>query len=145
MQPSYESRSVEGNIMESRHSTHAEAKAPRAHGVRERSLQDDFLSDLHSMQAPVLVYLSNGIRLQGTIGSFDTYVVWLRNDAWQMIYKHAIFAIVPAETGAQPMRSAPKTQGAAQSDEARSHSPERPSHPDKSPRISYRMSRSRDL
>lgn len=131
--------------MESRYSTHAAAKAASAQGVRERNLQDDFLSDLRSMQAPVLVYLGNGTRLQGTIGAFDTYVVWLRNDAWQMIYKHAIFAIVPAEAGTQPVRSTPKTRVAAQRDDAHARSPERPSHPDKSPRISYRMSRSRDL
>jgi RNA chaperone Hfq len=126
--------------MEIRHSTHAESKASRG-----RSLQDDFLNDLHSMQTPVLVYLGNGIRLQGTIGSFDTYVVWLRNEVWQMIYKHAIFAIVPAEAGTQPARSAPKARVAAQRDEARSPSSERTSHPDKGPRISYRASRSRDL
>jgi host factor-I protein len=131
--------------MESRYSAHAESKAARARSARERSLQEDFLSDLHSLQTPVLVYLGNGIRLQGTIGSFDTFVVWLRNDVWQMIYKHAIFAIVPAEAGPQPARSAPKTRPAAQRDETRSRSPERPSHPDKSPRISYRASRSRDL
>lgn len=131
--------------MESRYPTHAEAKASRAHGVRARSLQDDFLSDLHSLQTPVLVYLGNGIRLQGTVGSFDTYVVWLRNDVWQMIYKHAIFAIVPAEAGTQPVRSAPTARSAAQRDETRSRSPERPSHPAKSPRVSYRASRSRGL
>lgn len=131
--------------MESRHSSLAESNAARAHGVRERNLQDDFLSDLHSTQAAVLVYLGNGIRLQGTIGSFDTYVVWLRNDVWQMIYKHAIFAIVPAEAASQPVRSAPKTRAPAQRDETRSRSPERPSHPDKSPRVSYRASRSRGL
>jgi host factor-I protein len=131
--------------MESHHSTHADAKARRAHDVRERSLQDDFLSDLQSMQTPVLVYLGNGIRLQGTIGSFDTYVVWLRNDVWQMIYKHAIFAVVPAEAGSQPVRSVPKTRAAAQRDETSARSPERLSHPDKSPRVSYRASRSKDL
>ena len=131
--------------MEAHYSTHAEANASGPHGVRGRSLQDDFLSDLQSMQAPVLVYLGNGIKLQGTIGSFDTYVVWLRNDAWQMIYKHAIFAVVPAEGGTQPVRGAPKPRTATQRDEARARSPERPSRPDKSPRISYRASRSRDL
>jgi host factor-I protein len=131
--------------MESRYSSHAESKASRAHGVSERNLQDDFLSDLHSLQTPVFVYLGNGIRLQGTIGSFDTFVVWLRNDVWQMIYKHAIFAIVPAEAGTQPVHNVPKTRPGAQRDETRSRSPERPSHSDKSPRISYRASRSRDL
>ncbi len=45
---------------------------------------------------PVAVYLVNGIKLQGTIESFDQFVVLLRNTVSQMVYKHAISTVVPA-------------------------------------------------
>jgi RNA chaperone Hfq len=130
--------------MEPRAATHAGSKASRANDLLKHSLQDDFLGDLESMQATVLIYLGNGIKLQGTIGSFDTYVVWLRGDVWQMIYKHAILAIVPAEAAAQPVHGAPGAQDTARRDEPRLRSP-RPSHRDKAPRISYRGPRSKVL
>jgi host factor-I protein len=38
----------------------------------------------------------NGIKLQGTIESFDQFVVLLKNAVSQMVYKHAISTIVPA-------------------------------------------------
>ncbi|MFP4147636.1 MAG: RNA chaperone Hfq, partial [Halorhodospira sp.] len=38
----------------------------------------------------------NGIKLQGQIESFDQFVVLLRNNVNQMVYKHAISTIVPA-------------------------------------------------
>ena len=47
-------------------------------------------------RVPVSVYLVNGIKLQGTIESFDQYVVLLRNTVSQMVYKHAISTVVPA-------------------------------------------------
>jgi host factor-I protein len=40
--------------------------------------------------------LVNGIKLQGMISSFDQFVVFLRNNVDQMVYKHAISTIVPA-------------------------------------------------
>jgi len=38
----------------------------------------------------------NGIKLQGQIESFDQFVVLLKNNVSQMVYKHAISTIVPA-------------------------------------------------
>ena len=46
-------------------------------------------------KVPVSIYLVNGIKLQGTIDSFDQFVVLLRNSVNQMVYKHAISTIVP--------------------------------------------------
>jgi len=43
-----------------------------------------------------LIYLVNGIKLQGHIDSFDQFVVLLRNSVSQMVYKHAILIVVPA-------------------------------------------------
>src|SRR5690606_40074343 len=61
-----------------------------------QSLQDPFLNALRRERVPVSVYLVNGIKLQGTIESFDQFVVLLRNTVSQMVYKHAIFTVVPA-------------------------------------------------
>ena len=60
-----------------------------------QSLQDPFLNALRRERVPVSVYLVNGIKLQGTIESFDQFVVLLRNPVSQMVYKHAI-SVVPA-------------------------------------------------
>ena len=42
------------------------------------------------------IYLVNGIKLQGQVDSFDQFVVLLKNNVSQMVYKHAISTIVPA-------------------------------------------------
>ena len=60
-----------------------------------RSLQEPFLNALRLEGVPVSVFLVNGIKLQGTIESFDRFVVLLKNSVSQMIYKHAISSIVP--------------------------------------------------
>lgn len=61
-----------------------------------QTLQDPFLNALRRERVPVSVYLVNGIKLQGTIESFDQFVVLLRNTVSQMVYKHAISTVVPA-------------------------------------------------
>jgi host factor-I protein len=63
---------------------------------KQSLLQDPFLNQLRKERVPVAIYLVNGIKLQGTIESFDQFVVLLRNTVNQMIYKHAISTIVPA-------------------------------------------------
>ena len=59
-------------------------------------LQDPFLNTLRKEHVQVSIYLVNGIKLQGTIESFDQFVVLLRNTVSQMVYKHAISTVVPA-------------------------------------------------
>src|SRR5690242_1038126 len=61
-----------------------------------QSLQDPFLNALRRERVPVSIYLVNGIKLQGTIESFDQFVVLLRNQVSQMVYKHAISTVVPS-------------------------------------------------
>ncbi|RTZ63601.1 MAG: RNA chaperone Hfq [Aquificaceae bacterium] len=59
-------------------------------------LQEPFLNALRKERIPVAIYLVNGIKLQGTVESFDQFVVLLGNTVSQLVYKHAISTIVPA-------------------------------------------------
>lgn len=58
-------------------------------------LQDPFLDALRKAQIPVSMFLVNGIKLQGQIEHFDQYVVLLKSNVTQMVYKHAISTVVP--------------------------------------------------
>ena len=60
------------------------------------SLQDPFLNALRRDHVPVSIYLTNGIKLQGHIESFDQFVILLKNSVSQLVYKHAVSTIVPA-------------------------------------------------
>ena len=62
-----------------------------------QSLQDPYLNALRKERIPVSIYLVNGIKLQGTVESFDQFVVLLKNQVSHMVYKHAISTIVPAK------------------------------------------------
>ena len=64
--------------------------------AKGQTLQDPFLNTLRKEKVPVAIYLVNGIKLQGTIDSFDQFVVLLNNSVSQMVYKHAISTVVPA-------------------------------------------------
>lgn len=64
--------------------------------LKGQSLQDPFLNALRRERVPVAIYLVNGIKLQGTVESFDQFVVLLRNQVSQMVYKHAISTVVPS-------------------------------------------------
>ena len=59
-------------------------------------LQEPYLNALRREHVPVSIFLVNGIKLQGQIESFDQFVVLLKNNVSQMVYKHAISTIVPA-------------------------------------------------
>lgn len=61
-----------------------------------QSLQEPFLNVLRKERIPVAIYLVNGIKLQGQIESFDQFVVLLKNNVSQMVYKHAISTVVPS-------------------------------------------------
>lgn len=74
-------------------------------------LQDPFLNMLRKERIPVSIYLVNGIKLQGHIDSFDQYVVLLKNNVTQMVYKHAISTVVPTKTFSTPFE-APTTPDA---------------------------------
>jgi host factor-I protein len=62
------------------------------------TLQDTFLKQVRDQRVEVTMFLANGIRLQGQIRSFDNFTVQLvRGNGTQVVYKHAISAIHPAE------------------------------------------------
>lgn len=59
------------------------------------NLQDNYLNQLRKDKTPVLVYLTNGVRLKGVVKGFDNFVIVLREATQQLIYKHAVSTIVP--------------------------------------------------
>jgi host factor-I protein len=64
--------------------------------AKGQTLQDPFLNSLRRERIPVSIYLVNGIKLQGQVESFDQFVILLKNNVSQMVYKHAISTVVPA-------------------------------------------------
>jgi host factor-I protein len=63
--------------------------------TKSQSLQDNYLNQLRKDKMPVIVYLTNGVRLKGTIKGFDTFVILLKDAGQQLVYKHAVSTIVP--------------------------------------------------
>lgn len=64
---------------------------------KNQNFQDGFLNALRKKKLPVTVYLINGVKLQGIVGSFDNFCVTLRRGPqMQLIYKHAIATVVPS-------------------------------------------------
>ena len=62
------------------------------------NLQDMFLNGLRRTKTPVTMFLVKGVKLQGIITWFDNFSVLLRRDGQaQLIYKHAISTIMPAQ------------------------------------------------
>ena len=62
----------------------------------QHSLQDPFLNALRRQRVPVSIYLTNGIKLQGHVAAFDSYVILLKNNTKQMVFKHSIATVVPS-------------------------------------------------
>ena len=65
--------------------------------AKSQILQDPFLNVLRKEKIPVSIYLVNGIKLQGAIDSFDQFIILLKSNVNQMVYKHAISTIVPSQ------------------------------------------------
>jgi host factor-I protein len=62
------------------------------------NLQDIFLNTLRRSKVPVTMFLVKGVKLQGIITWFDNFSVLLRREGQaQLIYKHAISTIMPAQ------------------------------------------------
>lgn len=66
--------------------------------MKQQALQDTFLNTLRKEKIPVSIFLINGIKLQGIIDSFDQFIILLKNNMTQMVYKHAISTVVPAKS-----------------------------------------------
>ena len=66
--------------------------------VDNRNLQDAFLNHVRKTKISVTIFLINGVKLQGNITWFDNFCVLLRRDGQsQLVYKHAISTIMPAQ------------------------------------------------
>ena len=63
---------------------------------KKQPIQDAYLNALRKERIPVSIFLKNGIKLQGTIASFDSFIVTLKNVTEQVVYKHAISTIMPS-------------------------------------------------
>ena len=64
----------------------------------KQNLQDAFLKQVRKTKVPVTIFLINGGKLQGVVTWFDNFCVLLRRDgASQLVYKHAISTIMPAQ------------------------------------------------
>ncbi len=66
--------------------------------ARSLSLQDHFLNSVRRAHLPLTVFLVKGVKLQGVVTWFDAFSLLLRRDGTsQLVYKHAISTIMPAE------------------------------------------------
>jgi len=66
--------------------------------ARSLSLQDHFLNSVRRAKLPVTIFLVKGVKLQGVITWFDTFSLLLRREGpAQLVYKHSISTIMPAE------------------------------------------------
>ena len=62
------------------------------------NIQDSFLNAARRAHSIVTIFLTNGFQLKGIVKGYDAYVVMLDVMGKQnMIYKHAISTIIPAE------------------------------------------------
>src|SRR6476661_9279684 len=67
--------------------------------ARSLSLQDHFLNSVRRAKQPVTIFLVKGVKLQGVITWFDSFSLLLRREgSAQLVYKHSISTIMPAES-----------------------------------------------
>jgi len=66
--------------------------------ARPLSLQDHFLNSVRRAKLPVTIFLVKGVKLQGVVTWFDAFSLLLRREGVsQLVYKHSISTIMPAE------------------------------------------------
>jgi host factor-I protein len=64
---------------------------------KPQHVQDIFLNSVRKQKAPVTVFLTSGVKLQGIISSFDNFsLVLKRAGQVQLVYKHSIATVVPS-------------------------------------------------
>src|SRR5947199_8039911 len=81
--------------------------------ARTLSLQDHFLNSVRRAKLPVTIFLIKGVKLQGQITWFDAFSLLLRREgASQLVYKHSISTIMPAERPDDFVPTHPATDGA---------------------------------
>ncbi len=66
--------------------------------TKPENLQDLFLARVKARKSAVTVFLINGFQLRGVITAYDNFMICLDTDGkQQIIYKHAVSTIVPAQ------------------------------------------------
>ena len=66
--------------------------------AKDETMQDRFLRQLSLERIPVTLFLVNGFQIRGVVTGSDSFSVFMLSDGKQeMIYKHAISTIMPAE------------------------------------------------
>src|SRR5437868_9734280 len=66
--------------------------------ARSLSLQDHFLNSVRRAKLPVTIFLVKGVKLQGVITWFDAFSLLVRREGTtQLVYKHSISTVMPAE------------------------------------------------
>jgi len=88
-------------------------------GKSQVNLQDIFLNQMRKEKIPVTMYLVNGARISGTIKGFDNFVILMKQENQQLVYKHAISTIIPERPvelleGADARKEAEPASGAVQ-------------------------------
>jgi host factor-I protein len=61
------------------------------------NIQDQFLNRIRRDRNHVVVELTTGHKIEGVILSFDNFCIILREEADQLIYKHAVCSISPGK------------------------------------------------
>jgi host factor-I protein len=65
---------------------------------KTNNLQDIFLNRLRKEKEQVVLFLVNGVKLQGMITWFDNFCVLLKREGHsQLVYKHGILTIMPVD------------------------------------------------
>lgn len=82
-------------------------------GKSQVNLQDIFLNQMRKEKIPVTMYLVNGARISGTIKGFDNFVILLKHENQQLVYKHAISTIIPEKPVELPEQAEVKQEPAA--------------------------------
>lgn len=81
--------------------------------ARSLSLQDHFLNSLRRAKLPVTIFLVKGVKLQGVVTWFDAFSLLLRREGTsQLLYKHSISTIMPAEPPPDFVATAAAVDGA---------------------------------
>ncbi|MBE7004605.1 MAG: RNA chaperone Hfq [Ruminococcaceae bacterium] len=66
---------------------------------KNTNLQDAFLTQARRQSMPLTVFFVNGFQMRGVVRGFDPFVVILDSEGrQQMLYKHAISTITPAQS-----------------------------------------------
>lgn len=81
--------------------------------ARSLSLQDHFLNSVRRDHTPVTIFLVKGVKLQGVVTWFDSFSLLLRREGTsQLVYKHSVSTIMPAERPEDFVTGPPLLDGA---------------------------------